>query len=287
MRRTYMGLVVLAVILDGCNQSTVPSEAVSPSAKDSHERSASLLSAFFGLDNALPGKANFLCLGASGEDGMPVVLSHTIDERTLQKEDFLVVTKAGIEHTPSCVTLAPAVGAGELRTVLLVGELGSAIDPAATVRIVGDIYSDGHSGGPVNFRGAEVSVIPLESGPTLVLAEEVPKADWSDRRRNGGSSCPEHTAQVVRATWAGGIRLPKGDEVGDAERALYRLRVERSDGSQADVVPFALGDLDDNDNNHRLCLDTIDTVLSVSFPAGYVVDPNGDLNPATTVAVTR
>jgi hypothetical protein len=45
--------------------------------------------------------------------------------------------------------------------------------------------------------------------------------------------------------------------------------------------------LDDNDNNHRLCLDTTDSVLSVSFPAGHVVDPNGDLNPDTIVAVTR
>ena len=39
------------------------------------EQSARPLSAFFGLDNNLPFGANVLCLGAGGEDGMPVVLS--------------------------------------------------------------------------------------------------------------------------------------------------------------------------------------------------------------------
>ena len=34
---------------------------------------ARLLSAFFGLDNKLPFRSNRLCLGASGQDGMPVV----------------------------------------------------------------------------------------------------------------------------------------------------------------------------------------------------------------------
>jgi hypothetical protein len=95
-------------------------------ARDAGGRAARLVSAFFGLDDALPRKANLLCAGAAGQDGMPVILSHTIDERTLQKEDFIVITRAGAEHAPFCVTLAPAVGAGELRTVLLVGALGVA-----------------------------------------------------------------------------------------------------------------------------------------------------------------
>ena len=42
------------------------------------EQSARPLSAFFELDNNLTFGANILCLGAWGEDGMPVVLSHTI-----------------------------------------------------------------------------------------------------------------------------------------------------------------------------------------------------------------
>jgi hypothetical protein len=279
-------VVVLTAIVCGCSRP-MASESTSAVARDSRGDGARLVSAFFGLDDALPRKANLLCAGAAGQDGMPVILSHTIDERTLQKEDFLVVTRSGVEHTPFCVTLAPAVGAGELRTVLLVGALGSASDPPVAVRIVGDILSDGATGGPVSFRGTEVNVTPLERGPTLVWAEEVTEAQWSARGAWTQTACPAGTRQVIRAIWAGGVRLPSGEEVGGTERALYRVRLQRPDGSRSDVVPFALADLDDNDNNHSLCLNVADKAVSVSFPAGHVVDPNGDLNPATEVAVAR
>ena len=106
---------------------------------------------------------------------------------------------------------------------------------------------------------------------------------WSTESR--GSACPEGIQQVVRATWAGGVRLPNGDEPGDAERALYRVTVERPDGSSDEIVPAALADLGDRDNNHLLCLDTSAPAVSVSFPGGHLVDPNRDLNPDTHVAV--
>ena len=114
-----------------------------------------LLSAFFGLDHDLPFRANMLCLGASGMDGMPVVLSRTVDEETLQAEDFEVTTREGLKHTPHCVTLRPAQDAGELRTVLLIGEFGNADqDPPKSVHVVGDLLSDGVDGGEtVNFVG--------------------------------------------------------------------------------------------------------------------------------------
>jgi hypothetical protein len=218
---------------------------------------------------------------------MPVVLSHTIDQETLENDDFVVITQSGARRTPDCVTLAPAIGAGELRTVLLVGELGSADDPPVTVRIVGDILSDGATGGPVSFRGAEAGVIPLDRGPTLVWAEDVPRSEWTQHARNGGSECPAGTEQIVRATWAGGVRLASGDEAGDAERQLYRVTLVRPDDTRVDVVPFALADLNDNDNNHSLCLDVTGTAIAVTFPAGHLVDPNRDLNPETRVDVSR
>jgi len=62
--------------------------------------------------------------------------------------------------------------------------------------------------------------------------------------------------------------------------------VAAADGTTRDVIPIALGDLGDGDNNHKLCLDTDERVLSVSFPAGILVDPNHDLNPETTIQVT-
>ena len=80
-------------------------------------------------------------------------------------------------------------------------------------------------------------------------------------------------------TWAGGVRLPNREEPGDVERRLYRVTVKRGDGSTQEVVPAALADLGDGDNNHLLCLDTAAPAVSVSFPAGHLVDPNRRLEP--------
>jgi hypothetical protein len=243
-----------------------------------------LLSAFFGLDNGLPFRANLLCLGASGQDGMPIVLSHTIDADTLQPEDFQVVTRSGAKRTPHCVTLRPAQDPGELRTVLLIGEFGDAPnDPPVLVHVVDDLLSDGTPF--VNFRGTRTDVIPLDAGPFIVLAERVPMGEWASETR--GTKCPEGIQQVVRATWAGGVRLPNRDEPGDAERRLYRVTVERGDGSIDDIIPAALADLGDGDNNHLLCLDTTDAAVSIGFPAGHLIDPNRDLNPATHIVVNQ
>jgi hypothetical protein len=253
-----------------------------PAVVDANSQPVRLLSAFFGLDNSLPFGANRICLGASGRDGMPVVLSHTIDPETLQPEDFQIVTRSGAEHTPYCVTLRPAQDPGELRTVLLIGEFGDASnDPPVSVRVVDDLLSDGTPS--VNFRGSHTDVIPLDAGPSLVLAQVVPESEWA--RETRGTACPEGIQQAVRVTWAGGVRLPNRDEPGDAERRLYRVTVKRGDGSSHEIVPAALADLEDGDNNHLLCLDTADPAVSVSFPAGHLVDPNRDLNPDTHIAV--
>jgi len=246
-----------------------------------------LLSAFFGLDNKLPFRANLLCPGASGLDGMPVILSRTVDPETLQPEDFRVVTASGSERIPHCVTLRPAQDPGEHRTVLLIGEFGNADeDPPASVLVVGDLLSDGtrsQQAERANFRGSHTTVTPLSAGPSLVLAERVPLLNLATQTR--GTPCPEGTQQVVRVTWAGGVRRPDREEPGDAERRLYRVTVAREDSSAGEIEPAALADLRDGDNNHLLCLDTADTALSVGFPAGHLVDPNQDLNPDTQIAV--
>ena len=245
-----------------------------------------LLSAFFGLDNALPFRANTLCLGASGKDGMPVVLSHTIDPETLEPEDFQIVTRSGVEHVPDCVTLRPAQDPGELRTVLLIGEFGDAADdPPVAVHVVGDLLTDGTPQDSVNFRGLHSNVISLVAGPSLGLAEGVPKSEWEREAR--GTDCPPGFQQIVRVTWTGGVRLPNRDEPGDVERELYRVTVKRDDGSFDEIVPAALADLGDGDNNHLLCLNTTEPMVSVSFPAGHLVDPNGDWNPDAQVSISN
>ena len=177
--------------------------------------------------------------------------------------------------------------------MLLAGDYGSAdADPPVTVKIVGNLHSLDQT---LNFKGAEVTVTPLEPGPSLVFAEVVPQESWHLGRESDGSwgssdGCPTSgVAQVVRVAWAGGVTLENGDEPesGDSVGQLYKVMVESADGSTREVTPVALGDLHDGDNNHELCLDTDDPAVSVSFPAGILTDPNDDLNPETTIQVTH
>lgn len=250
-------------------------------------QTADLLSAFFGLDNALPLLSRLICRGAPGKDGMPVVFSAEIDHTTMQAGDFRVTTASGATGRMQCVTLLPATDAGELRTVLLVGEFGDAAqDPPARVEIVGHIHS---IDGTLDFQGAAVDVTPLAAGPSLVLAEVADPAAADQGlglRRTDGTDCPsEGIRQAVRMVWAGGVTLANGDEPGAVERDLYRVTLRAADGAERTIAPTALADLGDGDNNHLLCLDTADSPVSVSFPGGIFVDPNDDLNPETRVSV--
>ncbi len=250
-------------------------------------QSAEMLSAFFGLDNALPWLSRLICRAAPGADGMPVIFSTEIDHATMQAGDFRVVTASGEVGEVACVTLLPATDAGELRTVLLVGEFGSAeTDPPATVEITGHLHD---IGGSLDYRGAQIGVTPLAPGPSLVMAE-IADPEAQDMglglRRTDGDDCPRAgTVQAVRVVWAGGVTLANGNEPGAAEGALYQVTVRAGDGTQRTITPAALADLGDGDNNHLLCLDTADTPVAVSFPAGIFTDPNDDLNPATSVTV--
>ena len=165
-------LCVVAALFGLAHASVGVAEGAQPLAV---EQSARPLSAFFGLDNKLPFGANVLCLGAGGEDGMPVVLSHTIKPDSLQAEDFRVVRQSGATNTPMCVTLRPAGDKDENRTVLLIGEFGNADDdPPVKVLIVDDVFSDGTVSSLVIFSGTQVSVISLDSGTEIILAAAVP-----------------------------------------------------------------------------------------------------------------
>lgn len=257
--------------------------------RDSQGRQARLLSAFYGIDNGLPKPSNYvICEGAAGKDGMPVIFSHEIDVSTMQAGDFRVTTASGKIGELTCVTLAPADDKGEFRTALLVGHYGDINDQPVKVEIIGNLLSIDNT---LNFKGASIDVIPLEEGPILVWAEIVPESEWelgkaaSPLPWGGGSGCPKGTKQVIRVTWSGGITKPGGDEVDDTERLKYRVTVLQEDSSTIEVTPFALADLGDGDNNHKLCLDVVGKPQVVFFPAGYLTDPREDLNPETTITI--
>lgn len=270
---------------------TTVTEVVSTMHPDGRE--ATLISAFFGLDNALPERTTdrVACDGGGGKDGMPVIFSHEVDIKTLEPGDFRITTQAGIIGAITCLTLAPADDPGELRTALLTGDYGSLADQPVSVEIVGNVLSLDQR---VNFKGATVVATRLEVGPSMVFAEIVPERQWELGKRatrlpwGGGERCPLGTKQVVRVTWDGGVTKPDGpDPADDQERQLYQVTIVQSGGATAVITPFALADLNDGDNNHLLCLDATDTVTSVFFPAGYLTDPREDLNPATRVSLSQ
>ena len=250
-------------------------------------RRAELLSAFFGLDDAIPAEVNGrLCQDRSDTDGMPLIFSDEVDLETLQAGDVRITTESGAVKTPECVTFAPALDTGEIRTALLLGDLGAhPNDPPVRLEVVGHVLS---RDGVLDFKGAQVDVIPLPDGPTLILGEVVPMDEWdlgAEAQQTGGTGCPEGTTQVVRAVWTGGITRPGGDELEAEDVARYEVTLEDADGTPSTVAPFALGDLDDGDNNHELCLNVEGTPTTIAFPAGFVTDPNEDLNPATEIEV--
>lgn len=250
------------------------------------------LSAFFGADNGFPPLANrFICEGAAGGDGMPVVFSHQIDTSTLQAGDFRITRADGSTGSLVCVTPMPALDVGELRTMLLIGEYGSAENQPVKIDIVGNLLS---IDGSINFRNSSVTVIPLEDGPTLIYAEIVPESQWDLGKEQStgrvfgapGDGCPESTQQVVRVVWTGGVTKPGGDEIDDVERLAYSVIIEDDAGELTAITPFAVADLRDGDNNHELCLDTTAKPSRVEFPASLMTDPIEDLNPATSISVT-
>ena len=296
--RSGLILVLTASLLAACGGGGV--NALSNSeGKDSTQISsypdagtegAELLSAFYGLDDAIPFFASYRVCGSLGNsDGMPVIFSKEVDIATLQAGDFSVLLNDGSEIKPGCVTPAPAQDLGEFRTMLMLGDFGSIDNQPMTVEITGNIVSMDHG---TNFLGAKVDVTPLEDGPALVHAEIVPEEDWelgkesSGVRFGGGTGCPAFTQQVVRVVWGGGVTKPGGDEVDDVEREAYRVTILDND-TLTTVTPFALGDLSDGDNNHELCLDVTSEVVRIEFPAGLMTDPREDLNIATSITLTN
>ena len=278
----------MGAMADSTQQDTTITDVTAT--QDANGREAALLSAFFGIDNGLPRAANRgICKGAAGSDGMPVIFSHEIDVDTLQSGDFRVVAESGAIGEVLCVTPAPATDSGELRTILIVGEYGSAEDQPFSVEIIGNLLS---KDGQLNFVGAKATVIALEEGPTIKWSEVVPESQWELGKAatslpwGGGDGCPLNTKQVGRVTWAGGVTKPGGAEIDDVERAAYRVTMLIGDEGEKELVPFAIGDLGDGDNNHELCLDRSGLPQRVDFPAGLLTDPREDLNPGSSIEIT-
>ena len=246
-------------------------------------REAKVLSAFFGLDNALPKTAIGISPKAPGKDGMPVVFSHELEPSTLDAADFKVKTKNGKTFEVDIVTLKPAIEAFELRTVLLVGNFGNAPDnEPIEVEIIGELLA--RSG--QNFNGQKVAVTALNDGPFLSYAEHFKIDDTYPLVKKGnGCDCPKNkTTTVVRTVWAGGVRAMNGEELGENELNQFTVTLKRRNKS-IEVHPFKIADIGDNDNNIDLCIKEKGIPTSVNVNANTAIDPRNDANEFTEIEI--
>ena len=232
-----------------------------------------IVSAFFGLDNVLPG---LLCNQPGSQlDGMPVNFKFPLDVSSLSETDFEVVDRLGNVHTPNCVSLAPANENGENRSVLLLGEFGTAVtNPPVEVRVIGDLFTTDTISGEsacseiINLNGiTTTNVISLDDGPSLFFAQKI---DGNLNECNSGT-------QTIQVAWNGGITPYISD---DTESDLFQYYVGYSESSGVLIphVPISIADINDNDNFHQLCFSTSDEIVKVSMMANTVEDPNHDPN---------
>ena len=278
-----LGLIgPVLILIAACTEAPRRNSAPGCSVAEDEAIVPEMLAAFFGLDD-VPGNVgapsfNDLCtedLGPGFVDGMPVVTSVLIDGASLEASDFVVTTSGGVTFTPGCATLAPATDYCEGRTILLIGEMcDAASDPPAWVELVGEVRTlDGRD---MRDTAGPIDVIPLLDGPTLVLVEQVDPAVVD---------APAGTLLALRAVWAGGVVALDDNELTEAAWGQYALDIITEADVRQTISPFALGDLDDGDNNHLLFFDVAGAPEALSLPAGLVMDPNDDPNPETSAAV--
>ena len=240
-----------------------------------------LVSGFFGLDNALPG----LLAGRPGIliDGMPVNFRFPLDSSSLSVTDFEVIDSLGNIHIPMNAVLSPANENGENRTVLLLGEFGTAVtNPPAEVRVVGDLFTidtlpeESAYSEIINLNGiTTTNIIPLADGPSLFFAQRI---DGSLNECTSGT-------QTIQVAWDGGITPYIS---GDTESDLFQYYIGYSDSSGVLTphVPISIADIDDTDNFHQLCFSTSDEIVKISMKANTVKDPNHDPNSYSEISVS-
>ena len=240
-----------------------------------------IVSAFFGLDNGLPG---IMCNQPGSQlDGMPVNFIFPIDASSLSETDFEVLDSFGNIYTPTCVFLAPANENGENRTVLLLGEFGTAVtNPPIEVRVIGDLFTiDTLSGESacseiINLNGTTTTnVIPLDDGPSLFFAQRI---DGDLNECNSGT-------QTIQVAWNGGV-TPYISGENESDLFQYYIGYSQSSGVLIPHTPISIADINDNDNFHQLCFSTSDEIIKISMTGNTVEDPNQDPNLYSEIDVS-
>ena len=149
--------------------------------------------------------------------------------------------------------MAPANENGENRTVLLLGEFGTAVtNPPVEVRVVGDLFStdalSGESCSEMKPKRNPTNIIPLDDGPSFFA------------QRIDGNLNEWFGTQTIQVAWDGGITPYISS---DAESDLFQYYIGYSDSSGLiPHAPISIVDINDNDNFHQLCFSTSDEIIN-------------------------
>ena len=237
------------------------------------------LSAFWGLDGTM--LQSQVCPTGANQDGMPVTFSWLIDPNSIDPSDFQIIRSDGSITTPYCATLMPANESNETQTILLIGDIGNVANGQTPlfVNVSGSLY--GNEPGSTKLKKLPKlplkQVTPLDSGAYIVDA-------WlltPDMLLNDANQCTIGSTSI-RVVWSGGITAyPSGNEVGAEVTNSYKVSYFVDGSSPISETPLALGDLNDGDNMHDLCMPAMPLnakLLSISLGGGLVQDPNGDPN---------
>ena len=234
--------------------------------------SVNILSAFFGLDNGVPGLL-FGCGLFGMQDGMPIVLDQRIPLPALLDSNVFMVHRASGAVSPvACATLMPALEPEERRTILLIGEFASASDPPVGVSIVGSLLTDAGS----DAQGAMTeTVVPLDAGPSIVIAEHYMA---SELPTGGADECSADTDHIIKTTWDGGVTGHLGAHLSEAHRLGTTIEYANGQIRSASMLADAL----DGDNHVEFCMSEPGEPVSISAAADLYEDPNDDANALHT-----
>jgi hypothetical protein len=275
MPRALPGALLLAAAGTACGLEPPPEPASAEAPLVARAAPSAILSAYVGaVDVALIPFCPTAPAGAILE-GLPVVFDRQLDNGSVTPAAFTVITSSGAAVVPRCATLRPADEENEDATVLLAGDFAVASAGGATVAAVharglrGEA-PDGTAGAPLGDQ-VITRVDPSTAGIRLVDAQLAgPPA---------AGECPPQTAQVVRATWLGGLRLLAADRAS-------RVAAVTSAGAPIPVTGLASHEEADLDNILDVCLGSSAAApATLTVQAATYTGPNGVPNPATAIAV--
>jgi hypothetical protein len=265
-RRAALGIAVGWTLATGCYHGRPPPQRVdvdlrapTSQARITVRDTPQILSAHLALADAEP---------LEGRDAVVVVFNVEVDAASLRPEVFWVSLGNGDRARAAEAVLAPANEDDENRTVLLVGEFGSATDnPPVSVAVFGNLYTE--DGGTLGGLAADIWA--FDTPGSVVAAVRIAPAP---------GRC-EGAPAVVRTYWIDDLR-----GVDNQDKALLRLTLD--DGTT--VVPDGFDDHDpareaSADNVLDLCLPHAGRAVHLRVEPGAFADAAGHPSGAVDVEI--